>query len=145
MVDDYYGVLPAFREALEDFPQLEVDTFTDPLSMFRANAYDLSIIDIRLHQLDKFTLSDRVKEIYSTARVCFMTAYNINIKALRAVFQKSSDLEGFFIRKTNSFTGFYRSNEIRSGSSMKPKSRTLWREPFDQLFQLFCKGMIRIF
>ena len=50
----------AFREALEDFPQLKVYTFTDPieaLSKFRANAYDLLIIDIRLPQLDKFTLS----------------------------------------------------------------------------------------
>lgn len=67
------------ERSLEDFPQLEVDTFTDPieaLSKFRANGYDLLIIDIRLPKLDKFTLSDRMKEIYSTARVCYMTAYN---------------------------------------------------------------------
>jgi hypothetical protein len=33
IVDDYYGVLPTFREAFEDFPQLELDTFTDPIEI----------------------------------------------------------------------------------------------------------------
>jgi hypothetical protein len=33
LIDDYYGVLPTFREAFEDFPQLELDTFTDPIEI----------------------------------------------------------------------------------------------------------------
>jgi hypothetical protein len=33
IVDDYYGVLPTIREAFEDFPQLELDTFTDPIEI----------------------------------------------------------------------------------------------------------------
>lgn len=33
IIDDYYGVLPTFREAFEDFPQLELDTFTDPIEI----------------------------------------------------------------------------------------------------------------
>jgi hypothetical protein len=33
IVDDYYGVLPTFREAFEDFPQLELDAFTDPIEI----------------------------------------------------------------------------------------------------------------
>ena len=33
IVDDYYGVLPTFREAFEDFSQLELDTFTDPIEI----------------------------------------------------------------------------------------------------------------
>lgn len=33
IVDDYYGVLPTIRDAFEDFPQLELDTFTDPIEI----------------------------------------------------------------------------------------------------------------
>jgi hypothetical protein len=33
IVDDYYGVLPTIREAFEDFLQLELDTFTDPIEI----------------------------------------------------------------------------------------------------------------
>jgi len=33
IVDDYYGVLPTNREAFEDFTQLELDTFTDPIEI----------------------------------------------------------------------------------------------------------------
>jgi hypothetical protein len=33
IVDDNYGVLPTIREAFEDFPQLELDTFTDPIEI----------------------------------------------------------------------------------------------------------------
>jgi hypothetical protein len=33
IVDDYYGVLPTIREAFEDFPKVELDTFTDPIEI----------------------------------------------------------------------------------------------------------------
>ena len=33
IVDDYYGVLPMFREAFEDFPQLELDAFANPIEI----------------------------------------------------------------------------------------------------------------
>ena len=33
IVDDYYGVLPTFREPFGDFPPLELDTFTDPIEI----------------------------------------------------------------------------------------------------------------
>lgn len=49
--------------------------------------------------MDGFELYDKMKEIDNEVKVCFMTAYDINIKALRAVFALSSDLEACFIRK----------------------------------------------
>lgn len=51
IVDDYYGVLPTFREAFEDFPSLNWIHLLIR-SKFRPNTYDLLIIDIRLPQLD---------------------------------------------------------------------------------------------
>ncbi|MGA9166424.1 MAG: hypothetical protein WB053_03500 [Nitrososphaeraceae archaeon] len=51
IVGDYYGVLPTFREAFEDFPSLNWIHLLIR-SKFRPNTYDLLIIDIRLPQLD---------------------------------------------------------------------------------------------
>ena len=102
LVDDDSDIVLTFKKALEEYSQFEVDTFTDPLqalSRFKENTYDLLIIDIRLPNMDGFELYDKMKEIDNKVKVCFMTAYDINIKALRAVFPLSSDLDGCFIRK----------------------------------------------
>jgi DNA-binding response OmpR family regulator len=102
IVDDDSDILLTFTKALEVYSQFEADTFNDPveaLSKFKVNTYDLLIIDIRLPQMDGFELYDKMKEIDNEVKVCFMTAYEINIKALRAVFPLSSDLEACFIRK----------------------------------------------
>jgi DNA-binding response OmpR family regulator len=102
IVDDDSDILLTFTKALEVYSQFEADTFNDPieaLSRFKVKTYDLLIIDIRLPQMDGFELYDKMKEIDNEVKVCFMTAYDINIKALRAVFALSSDLEACFIRK----------------------------------------------
>ena len=102
LVDDDSDIVLTFKKALEEYSQFEVDTFTDPLqalSRFKENTYDLLILDIRLPNMDGFELYDKMKEIDNKVKVCFMTAFDINIKALRAVFPLSSDLDGCFIRK----------------------------------------------
>jgi DNA-binding response OmpR family regulator len=102
LVDDDYDIVFTFKKALEEYSQFEVDTFTDPiqaLSRFKVNTYDLLVIDIRLPNMDGFELYDKLKEIDNKVKVCFMTAYDINVKALQAVFPLSSDLDGCFIRK----------------------------------------------
>jgi DNA-binding response OmpR family regulator len=102
IVDYDSDILLTFTKALEVYSQFEADTFNDPieaLSRFKVKTYDLLIIDIRLPQMDGFELYDKMKEIDNEVKVCFMTAYDINIKALRAVFALSSDLEACFIRK----------------------------------------------
>ena len=89
-------ILLTFTKALEAYSQFVADTFNDPieaLSRFKVKTYDLLIIDIRLPQMDGFELYDKMKEIDNEVKVCFMTAYDINIKAL------SSDLEACFIGK----------------------------------------------
>jgi DNA-binding NtrC family response regulator len=102
IVDGNSDILLTFTKALEVYSQFEADTFKDPieaLSRFKVKTYDLQIIDIRLPQMDGFELYDKMKEIDNKVKVCFMTAYYINIKALRAVFALSSDLEACFIGK----------------------------------------------
>jgi CheY-like chemotaxis protein len=102
LVDDDSDIVLTFKKALEEYSHFEVETFTDPiqaLSRFKENMYDLLIIDIRLPNMDGFELYDKMKEIDNKVKVCFMTAYDINIKALQAVFPLSSDLDGCFIRK----------------------------------------------
>jgi DNA-binding response OmpR family regulator len=102
IVDDDSDILLTFTKALEVYSQFEADTFNDPieaLSRFKVKTYDLLIIDIRLPQMDGFELYDKMKEMDNEVKMCFMTGYDINIKALRAVFALSSDLEACFIRK----------------------------------------------
>ena len=99
LVDDDYDIVFTFKKALEEYSQFEVDTFTDPiqaLSRFKVNMYDLLVIDIRLPNMDGFELYDKLKEIDNQVKVCFMTAFDINVKALQAVFPLSSDLDGCF-------------------------------------------------
>ena len=127
LVDDDYDIVFTFKKALEEYSQFEVDTFTDPiqaLSRFKVNTYDLLVIDIRLPNMDGFELYDKLKEIDNKVKVCFMTAYDINVKALQAVFPLSSESRWMFYSKTSSHRGFYYSYKIRI-------RRNVRRWPFD--------------
>ena len=101
IVDDDHDILVTFKAALEASNEFDVDTFTDPvevLSNFKAGLYNLLIIYIRLPTMDGFELYDKIKEIDDKAKVCFVSAYEINDKALRAIFP-SPDIDECFIRK----------------------------------------------
>jgi DNA-binding response OmpR family regulator len=108
IVDDDHDILLTFKTALEASNEFDVDTFTDPvevLSTFKAGLYNLLIIDIRLPKMDGFELYDKINEIDNKAKVCFMSAYEINYKALRAIFP-SPDIDECFIRKPVNMTDF---------------------------------------
>jgi DNA-binding response OmpR family regulator len=108
IVDDDHDILLTFKTALEASNEFDVDTFTDPvefLSSFKAGLYNLLIIDIRLPKMDGFELYDKINEIDNKAKVCFMSAYEINYKALRAIFP-SPDIDECFIRKPVNMTDF---------------------------------------
>jgi DNA-binding NtrC family response regulator len=88
IVDDDSDLLLRFTKAVGVYSQFEADTFNDAieaLSRFKVKTYDLLIIDIRLPQTEGFELYDKMNEIDNEVKVCFMTAYDININALRAV------------------------------------------------------------
>jgi len=48
--------------------------------------------------MDGFSLYEEIRKIDNKVKVCFITAFEINYQALRAVFPASDDL-GCFIRK----------------------------------------------
>jgi DNA-binding response OmpR family regulator len=89
IVDDDPDILTTYKKGLEESGLFEVDTFTDPeetLSNFKKGLYDFLIIDIRLPKMDGFELYDKMKAIDNKVEICFITAYEINYRALRQVF-----------------------------------------------------------
>jgi DNA-binding response OmpR family regulator len=89
IVDDDPDILTTYKKGLEESGLFEVDTFTDPeetLSNFKSGLYDFLIIDIRLPKMDGFELYDKMKAIDNKVRICFITAYEVNYRALRQVF-----------------------------------------------------------
>lgn len=89
IVDDDPDILITYKKGLEESGLFEVDTFTDPeetLSNFKKGLYDFLIIDIRLPKMDGFELCDKMKAIDNKVKICFITAYEINYRALRQVF-----------------------------------------------------------
>lgn len=89
IVDDDADILTTYKKGLKESGLFEVDTFTDPeetLSNFKNGLYDFLIIDIRLPKMDGFELCDKMKAIDNKVKICFITAYEINYRALRQVF-----------------------------------------------------------
>jgi DNA-binding response OmpR family regulator len=68
------------------------------LKNFKAGSYDLLIIDIVMPEMDGFSLYEEIRKIDNKVKVCFITAFEMNYQALRAVFPASDDI-GCFIRK----------------------------------------------
>ena len=78
----------------------EVYTYNDPilaLSEFKPHFYDLMLIDINMPDLNGFELCERILELDINIKVCFVSAVEINDKALREVYPKISI--GCFIQK----------------------------------------------
>ena len=67
----------------------KVDAFTDPelaLSNFKGGAYDLLLLDVRMPKLNGFQLYEQIKKIDNKAKVCYITAYEINYEKIRQEF-----------------------------------------------------------
>jgi CheY-like chemotaxis protein len=80
--------------------RFEVYTYNDPviaLREFKPNFYDLLLTDINMAKMNGFELCEKVLESDINVRVCFMSAAEINIEALREVYPKLC--VGCFIKK----------------------------------------------
>ena len=80
--------------------RFEIYTYNNPtvaLSDFKPNFYDLLLTDIYMPRMNGFELSQRILELDANIRVCFMSAAEVNIQALREVYPKISF--GCFIKK----------------------------------------------
>jgi two-component system, OmpR family, response regulator ChvI len=104
IVDDEPDITSSFKEALRDHGFEQVDIANDPLlalKNFKEGSYDLLIIDIVMPEMDGFSLYEEIRKIDTKVKVCFITAFEINYQALRAVFPAASTTDDIwcFIRK----------------------------------------------
>ncbi len=104
IVDDEPDITIAFEKGLRDKGFEKIDRVNDPilaLRNFKAGLYDLLIIDIMMPQMDGFELYEEIRKIDTKVKVCFITAFEVNYQALRAVFPAASTTDdiGCFIRK----------------------------------------------
>ena len=88
IVDDEPDVNLAVRIVLED-NNFIVDSFNDPLRAlenFKADMYDLAILDIKMPKKDGFEVYKEILKIDNRVKVCFLTAGEINYKVFEEVY-----------------------------------------------------------
>jgi len=99
IVDDEPDVNLALRIVLED-NNFIVDSFNEPLRAlenFKADMYDLAILDIKMPKKDGFEVYKEILKIDNRVKVCFLTAGDINYRSLKETFPALD--ENQFIRK----------------------------------------------
>jgi DNA-binding response OmpR family regulator len=99
IVDDDPDVSSIFSMGLED-EGFVVDIYNDPLealSNFKPSFYDLLLIDINMPKMNGFELCTQILKFDVNVRICFITAGETNIEALREVYPTIS--VGCFIKK----------------------------------------------
>jgi two-component system, OmpR family, response regulator ChvI len=99
IVDDEPDVNLALRIVLEE-NNFIVDSFNDPLlalENFKANLYDVLILDIKMPKKDGFEVYKEVMKIDNRVKVCFLTAGDVNYRLLKETFPTLD--ENQFIRK----------------------------------------------
>jgi CheY-like chemotaxis protein len=83
-----------------DKTRFEVYAYNNPLealSEFKANFYDIMLVDVYMPKMNGFQLCEKILELDVNIRMCFISAAELNIEALREVYPKVSF--GCFIKK----------------------------------------------
>ena len=89
VVDDDPDITFTLKEGLENSGLFEVETFTDPqlaLSNFKPGYYNFLLIDIKMPKINGYDLYDKIRNIDSKVKACFITAYDVNYQAIREQF-----------------------------------------------------------
>jgi two-component system, OmpR family, response regulator ChvI len=89
VVDDEKDVCLTIEKVLEDYG-FNVNSYHDPtmaLENFKANLYDLLILDIKMPKMNGFELFQEVKKIDDKVKICFLTALS-ELKEYKAIIRK---------------------------------------------------------
>jgi CheY-like chemotaxis protein len=108
IVDDDPDITFTFKSGLEEYYENNTDnkirfkvyTYNNPLvalSEFKPHYYDLLLMDINMPDMNGFELYQKILELDVNVRICFITAGEANIEALREIRPKVST--GCFIKK----------------------------------------------
>ena len=103
LIDDEPDLTYTIKKILED-NEFEVDTFNDPilaLNNYKANLYDLVILDIKMPKMDGFELYIKLREKDPKVKICFLTViatFNEEFRKTRLALGKRIN-EDYFIQK----------------------------------------------
>ena len=87
LIDDESDITFAIKNTLED-NNFKVDTFNDPilaLKSYKANFYDLILLDIKMQKMDGFQLYNKLRERDPKVKICFLTASEMYYEKFRKV------------------------------------------------------------
>jgi DNA-binding response OmpR family regulator len=98
-VDDEADITFTLKKALEQ-SGFSLDVFNDPiaaLSNFKADYYDLILLDIKMPQMNGYELYQEIKKKDDKVKVCFVTASDVYLESLKQRFPRMG--LGCLIRK----------------------------------------------
>jgi DNA-binding response OmpR family regulator len=90
IVDDEPDIAQVLKLGLEK-NGFAVDTYNNPLdavSKFKADSYDLLLLDIKMPKMNGFELYSKLHRIDEKAKICFITAYEIYYDEFKRMFPK---------------------------------------------------------
>ena len=101
LVDDEPDITNLVRKVLE-INGFVVDSYTDPtlaLSNFKPRLYDLLLLDIRMPEMSGLDLCQKMKEIDSNVKICFLTASELFYEEYRRLDAYPTLDKAYFIQK----------------------------------------------
>jgi CheY-like chemotaxis protein len=116
IVDDHPDIILTFKKGLEAENEyssgkifFQVYAYDDPLlalSEFKPNFYDLLLVDINMPKVNGFEFSEKILKLDLNVRVCYISAGEMNVEALREQYPSLSI--GCFIKKPVSIENLVR-------------------------------------
>jgi two-component system response regulator ChvI len=101
LVDDEPDIIHAVEMILED-NGFVVDSYTDPtlaLSSFKPGLYDLLLLDIKMPEMNGLELHQKMKEIDTNVKICFLTASELFYEEYRSLDKYPRVDKEYFIQK----------------------------------------------
>src|SRR5215218_6935178 len=101
LVDDEQDVTYTIKIVLENNGFL-VDSYNDPtlaLSNFKLGFYDLLLLDIKMPKINGFDLYQKIREIDSNVKICFLTASELFYEEYRRLEAHPRLDKQYFIQK----------------------------------------------